>query len=76
MLICNVIPTVATAARKISFLYLANDVIQNSKKKGDELPREFAKILPDAFIHVHRWLSAMRFSIWFAWSIRAEWRWC
>jgi len=28
------------------FMYLGNDVIQNSKKKGPEYSKEFGKILP------------------------------
>lgn len=34
------------------FMYLANDVIQNSKKKGPEFGKEFEKILPKAFQHM------------------------
>ncbi|TPX32486.1 hypothetical protein SeMB42_g07605 [Synchytrium endobioticum] len=44
----------ASPARKLSFLYLANDVVQTSRKKGEELVREFGKILPDAYIHIYR----------------------
>lgn len=33
-------------------MYLANDVIQNSKKKGPEYGREFLKVLPKAFLHI------------------------
>lgn len=33
-------------------MYLANDVIQNSKKKGPEYGREFLKVLPKAFQHI------------------------
>lgn len=33
-------------------MYLANDVIQNSKKKGPEYGREFGKILQKAFNHI------------------------
>ncbi|NP_001086593.1 regulation of nuclear pre-mRNA domain containing 1B L homeolog [Xenopus laevis] len=42
----------AKASRKLTFLYLANDVIQNSKRKGPEFTREFEKALLDAFSHV------------------------
>ncbi|XP_042187694.1 regulation of nuclear pre-mRNA domain-containing protein 1B isoform X1 [Callorhinchus milii] len=38
--------------RKLTFLYLANDVIQNSKKKGPEFTKDFAPVLVDAFSHV------------------------
>lgn len=33
-------------------MYLANDVIQNSKKKGPEYGKEFAQILPKVFQHI------------------------
>ncbi|XP_069608377.1 regulation of nuclear pre-mRNA domain-containing protein 1B isoform X1 [Ranitomeya imitator] len=42
----------AKASRKLTFLYLANDVIQNSKRKGPEFTREFENVLLDAFSHV------------------------
>ncbi|XP_071968185.1 regulation of nuclear pre-mRNA domain-containing protein 1B isoform X3 [Engystomops pustulosus] len=42
----------AKPSRKLTFLYLANDVIQNSKRKGPEFTREFEKVLLDAFSHV------------------------
>lgn len=38
--------------KKLTFMYLANDVIQNSKKKGPEYGREFLKVLPKAFQHI------------------------
>lgn len=34
------------------FMYLANDVIQNSKKKGPEFGKEFETVLPKAFEHM------------------------
>lgn len=39
----------APSNRKLVFMYLANDVIQNSKKKGPEFGNSFASILPKAF---------------------------
>lgn len=33
-------------------MYLANDVIQNSKKKGPEYSKEFGKILKNALAHI------------------------
>ncbi|XP_044152776.1 regulation of nuclear pre-mRNA domain-containing protein 1B isoform X2 [Bufo gargarizans] len=42
----------AKPSRKLTFLYLANDVIQNSKRKGPEFTREFESVLLDAFSHV------------------------
>lgn len=40
---------IAGADQKLTLLYLANDVIQNSKKKGTEFKTEFVKVLPRAF---------------------------
>lgn len=39
-------------SKKLTFMYLANDVIQNSKKKGPEYGKEFGKILKNAFTHI------------------------
>ncbi|XP_067011107.1 regulation of nuclear pre-mRNA domain-containing protein 1A [Anabrus simplex] len=36
-------------SQKLTFMYLANDVIQNSNKKGPEMRKEFAGVLPKAF---------------------------
>lgn len=54
----------AKSNRKLTFLYLANDVIQNSKRKGPEFTREFESVLVDAFSHVARYvfyLGAFKF---------------
>lgn len=45
----------AQVSRKLTFLYLANDVIQNSKRKGPEFTQDFAPVIVDAFKHVSRW---------------------
>ncbi|XP_077370647.1 regulation of nuclear pre-mRNA domain-containing protein 1B isoform X2 [Festucalex cinctus] len=42
----------AKTSRKLTFLYLANDVIQNSKKKGPEFTKDFETVLIDACSHV------------------------
>ncbi len=34
------------------FIYLANDVVQNGKKKGGEFTKEFSTVIHNAFIHV------------------------
>ncbi|KAJ6794853.1 regulation of nuclear pre-mRNA domain-containing protein 1B-like [Iris pallida] len=39
--------------RKVSFLYLANDILQNSRRKGSEFVNEFWKVLPGALKCVH-----------------------
>lgn len=44
----------AQVPRKLTFLYLANDVIQNSKRKGPEFTQDFAPVIVDAFKHVYR----------------------
>lgn len=38
--------------KKLTFMYLANDVIQNSKKKGPEYGKEFSNVLPKVFSHI------------------------
>lgn len=47
-------PPLAQVSRKLTFLYLANDVIQNSKRKGPEFTQDFAPVIVDAFKHVSR----------------------
>ncbi|XP_055368726.1 regulation of nuclear pre-mRNA domain-containing protein 1A-like isoform X1 [Betta splendens] len=44
----------AQVSRKLTFLYLANDVIQNSKRKGPEFTQDYAPVIVDAFKHVYR----------------------
>merc|ERR1711894_253480 len=41
-------------SKRLTFLYLANDVIQNSKKKGPEFNKSFRSVLPDAIKHATR----------------------
>ena len=38
----------ASAAKKLSLLHLANDILQNSRRKGPEYIREFGKVMPEA----------------------------
>lgn len=40
--------------KKLTLLYLANDVIQNTKKKGPEFKAEFVRILPRALQNASR----------------------
>ncbi|XP_026481777.1 regulation of nuclear pre-mRNA domain-containing protein 1B [Ctenocephalides felis] len=42
----------ANEQKKLTFMYLANDVIQNSKKKGPEYGKEFGSVLAGAFEHI------------------------
>ncbi|KAJ3024340.1 Regulation of nuclear pre-mRNA domain containing protein 1B [Thoreauomyces humboldtii] len=44
----------ATPARKLSFVYLANDVVQSSRRKGEEFVKEFAKVFPETLPHAFR----------------------
>lgn len=44
----------AKMGRKLTLMYLANDVIQNSKRKGLEYKLEFTRALPRAFQLVSR----------------------
>lgn len=34
--------------KKLAFLFLANDILQNSRRKGSEFVGEFWKVLPDS----------------------------
>ncbi|XP_064942124.1 uncharacterized protein LOC135595307 isoform X1 [Musa acuminata AAA Group] len=38
--------------KRVSFLYLANDILQNSRRTGSEFINEFLKVLPDALTDV------------------------
>lgn len=38
--------------QKVPLLYLANDILQNSKRKGNEFVSEFWKVLPAALKEV------------------------
>jgi len=40
------------AARKLTTMYLANDVVQNSKKKGPEYGKEFGSVMKKVFEHL------------------------
>lgn len=40
--------TTAKDSRKLTFFYLVNDVIQNSRKKGPEFKNEFGPVLGSA----------------------------
>ncbi|KAJ2943654.1 hypothetical protein O0L34_g16766 [Tuta absoluta] len=42
----------AKDSKQLTFMYLANDVIQNSKKKGPEYGKEFGEVLADSFKHM------------------------
>ena len=44
--------TAAKPNKKLVFIYLANDVVQNSKKKGSEFTMEFTTVIDRAFTHV------------------------
>ncbi|KAJ3333370.1 Regulation of nuclear pre-mRNA domain-containing protein 1A [Blyttiomyces sp. JEL0837] len=44
----------ATISQKLTFLYLCNDVLQSSRRKGEDFTKEFARILPSAFGHIYR----------------------
>ncbi|CAH2039439.1 unnamed protein product, partial [Iphiclides podalirius] len=42
----------AKDSKQLTFMYLANDVIQNSKKKGPEYGKEFGEVLIESFQHM------------------------
>jgi regulator of Ty1 transposition protein 103 len=39
-------------ARKLTYMYLANDVVQNSRRKGPEYSKEFGSILQKVYHHL------------------------
>lgn len=39
--------------QRVSFLYLANDILQNSRRKGNEFVNEFWKVLPAVLKQVY-----------------------
>ncbi|KAK2970847.1 hypothetical protein RJ640_016643, partial [Escallonia rubra] len=43
----------AQREQRVSFLYLANDILQNSRRKGSEFVNEFWKVLPSALKQVY-----------------------
>uniref|UniRef100_A0ACD5X7V1 Uncharacterized protein n=1 Tax=Avena sativa TaxID=4498 RepID=A0ACD5X7V1_AVESA len=43
----------ATKDKKVSFLYLSNDILQNSKRKGGEFVNEFWRVLPGSLKGVY-----------------------
>lgn len=43
----------AQQAQQVSFLYLANDILQNSRRKGNEFVNEFWKVIPSTLKHVN-----------------------
>lgn len=47
----------AKGSKKLTFVYLANDIIQNSKNKGPEYSRDYRTVLPDAFRDAFRSLD-------------------
>ncbi|KAK4369679.1 hypothetical protein RND71_009154 [Anisodus tanguticus] len=42
----------AQREQRVSFLYLSNDILQNSRRKGSEFVNEFWKVLPVSLKHV------------------------
>lgn len=42
----------AKDSKQLTFMYLANDVIQNSKKKGPEYGKAFGEVLVESFKHM------------------------
>ncbi|KAJ8041653.1 Regulation of nuclear pre-mRNA domain-containing protein 1A [Holothuria leucospilota] len=40
-------------SKKLLYIYLANDVVQNSKKKGPEFNKEFSGVIVQAYKHVY-----------------------
>ena len=47
----------ARQSKRLTFMYLANDVLQNGKRKGTEFLTEFKQILPSAFQTCAQWVN-------------------
>ena len=46
-----------TSPRRLIYIYLANDVIQNSKKKGPEFAKDFGSVLGEALSTGYKYAS-------------------
>jgi nitrogenase molybdenum-iron protein alpha/beta subunit len=59
VVVVNVLPSfpLAPKDRRLLFLWLANDIVQTSKKKGNEFIKEFAKLLEPCVAFVYRYLQ-------------------
>lgn len=51
----------AKPTRKLTYMYLANDVIQNSKKKGPEFSKEFLSVMKSCFDHIYKYVVRLFF---------------
>lgn len=52
-MLLSLFPLTADAAHRLNLFYLANDVIQNCKRKNAIVYRTaFAEVLPEAFVQV------------------------
>ena len=49
-----IVSILVSGSRQLALMYLANDVIQNSKRKGPEYGVEYERVLPKAFKVVHK----------------------
>lgn len=53
---CDISFVSARPSKKLTFVYLANDIIQNSKKKGPEFAKQFELVLEEAFSNAAKWV--------------------
>lgn len=51
----------AKPSRRLTFMYLANDVIQNSRKKGPEFSKEIGAVLKASFEVVAKYSTLKRY---------------
>lgn len=50
--------------RKLTFIYLANDILQNSRKKGYEYMKEFSTVLPESIENTAKYADTkIRFTL-------------
>jgi hypothetical protein len=53
-LLVVVVVVVARTDGKLALLYLANDIVQNSRKKSPQFVQQFALVLPEAVTLLRR----------------------
>ena len=50
----------ADSKKRLTLLYLANDVLQNARKKGDEFAKAFSNILSDSVPLMYKYIIILR----------------
>ena len=61
--VCYLLIFIAKPDRRLVLFYLANDIIQNSRKKGKEFSQSFSKVLGDAMQYLRYVLEDFQINI-------------